>query len=105
MEEDSPPAGQGGEFLDGLDAARLVIGRHDTDQERPVRDGRVQGGRIDDAVPVHREEGYLEAVVTEPVACVKHRVVLDGSRDQMPPPAVLRKGKALYRKIIRFSPA
>ena len=83
----STPAARviGADLLDGMDHAALVVGVHDRDEDGVGAQRRLQPRRVEPAVPLHRQDGDLEAVPLQGVHRVEDRLVLGGAGDEVPP--------------------
>ena len=90
---------------DRLDRADLVVREHDADQDRPVREGRLDLVRIDPAVPVHRHLDDLEAELLEVAQRVADGVVLDGGGDDAVAAGLAGPGRALEGEVVRLGAA
>ena len=90
---------------DRLDRAHFVVREHDRDEDRAVRDGRLELVRIHPAVAIDRQLDDLEAELLEVAQRVADRVMLDGRRDDPMPAGLAGPGGALQREVARLGPA
>ena len=88
------------QFRDRLDRADLVVGVHDGDQDRLVRDRLFEFRRVDEAVLVDREIGDGEAFLLQVLAGMEDRMVLDLRSDDMVALLPVRKGHSLDRPVV-----
>ena len=84
--------GRGGNVGDGLQRADLVVGQHDGNQNRLVRQAVAHRLRVHDAAFVHRHVGNFVTLPFEGAAGVQDGRMLDLRRDQVAPafPVCLR---------------
>ena len=84
VEEDALLPGDPPDLRHGVDGPHLVVGRHDGNQDRPLRDRRQDIRGRDEAVAIHRKAGDLVSQFLEPGAAVQHRLVLGAAGDDVP---------------------
>ena len=90
---------------DRLDRPDLVVGEHDADEDRPVRDRRVDLVRVDPTVSVDRQLDDLEPELLEVAQAVADRVMLDRARHDPVPTGLAGPGRALQGEVVRLGPA
>ena len=90
---------------DRLDAADLVVGEHDRDEDRPVGDRGVELVGVDAPVAVDRHLDDLEPEPLEVAQRVADRVVLDRRGDDPVAAGLAGPRGALDRKVVRLGPA
>jgi len=72
------PAGNGGNLANGLNSAYLIVGMHNSDQNRCRCDRRLKPGRINQSVFVNREVGDFKSLSFKIPAYLSHRRMLNG---------------------------
>ena len=65
------------DLLDRLNSSDLIIGKHDGDQDGIRTDGLFQLIQLYHAVLIHRQVGYLKAMLLQPFAGMQDRMMLD----------------------------
>ena len=83
VEECSGGVGDGGECLDGLDDAGLVVGEHDADEACGGANGVEEGVGLDHAMGVGSDEGDVDVAVFEGLGGVEDGVVFDVGGDDV----------------------
>ena len=83
VEEHLVGLGDGADLSNGLNGADLIVGGHDRDEDGVGADGRLHGGGVHPALPVHRQVGHLIALLLHPLGGVENGVVLDGGGDDV----------------------
>ena len=105
VEDDARLVGGRRQLANRLDGADLVVGEHDGGQDGVRADGRLEVLNAHESVLVHGKIGHLEALALQRLAGVKHRVVLDGARDDVAPLGGVGPGEALEGPVVRFGAA
>ena len=105
VEGDARLVGGRRQLANRLDGADLVVGEHDGGQDGVRADGRLEVLNAHESVLVHGKIGHLEALALQRLAGVKHRVVLDGARDDVAPLGGVGPGEALEGPVVRFGAA
>src|ERR1044071_4368008 len=70
-------------FFNGLKHAGFVVGRHDADQNRLVREGVFKLIKINEAVALDRQISYTEAALFQMFASIEHGLVLGNNGDDV----------------------
>jgi hypothetical protein len=105
MKQDPPVLREATEGGDRLDRPDLVVGEHDREQDRPVRDRRADRGQVDQAVGPHRHVRDPHALPLEASGDVEAGALLDDRGDDVVPLVAVRVGDALEREIDRLCAA
>ena len=105
VEGDARLVGGRRQLANRLDGADLVVGEHDGGQDGVRADGRLEVLNAHESVLVHGKIGHLEALALQRLAGVKHRVVLDGARDDVAPLGGVGPSEALEGPVVRFGAA
>mmetsp|Transcript_4183 Transcript_4183/g.10665 ORF Transcript_4183/g.10665 Transcript_4183/m.10665 type:complete len:345 (+) Transcript_4183:193-1227(+) len=105
VEEDLVLATDLADLLHGLDDADLVVDCHDAAQNRVGADGGPELLDVDDAVLLHRQVRYLEALLLQHTARVQDALVLRLRGDDMLLLALVEAGDALDRHVVALGGA
>ena len=102
MKQHAAFAGDLADLANRLQHADFVIGVHDADQDRFVRDRGLQLIQIHQAVLLHRQIRHPRAVFFQPLAGVENRLVLGRRGDDVVAFFGIHLGHALQRQVVRF---
>ena len=94
-----------GDLDDRLERPDLVVGQHDRDEDRAVREGRLQLIGIDPAISIDRQCDDLEAELLEVAERVPDRMMLHGRGHDPVTMGLACPGRALEGKVVRLGPA
>src|SRR4029077_18651316 len=83
VEKHTTLAAEPPDFFNGLQHAGFVVGRHNADQNRLVREGVFKLIKINEAVALDRQIGYTEAARFQMFAGIEHGLVLSDSGDDV----------------------
>ena len=97
-------AANGGDFLDGKNNARFIIGRHDRDQGGVGPDGLIEQMQVQQAVGINGQEGDLAALLAQELGVFNDGGMFD-RRGQQVAFARLGQQRALQRRVVAFGPA
>jgi len=87
------------EVTELLDRPDFVVGVAESDEDRPIREGRRQDVRVQAPVAIHRELDDLEPELLELLQRMEHGVVLDGGRDDLVALRLACPGRSLEREV------
>ncbi len=104
-EENAVFLGDFADFRDRIDHANLVVGVHDSDENRFRRDGFAYIFRIDAAIFSNRQIGYFVAVFLEALTGVQHGLVLNGLGDDVIALFAVHFRDALDHQVVGFGRA
>ena len=90
------------DFLHVLNNANLVVGRHDGDQDRFVRDRPFQIVEVDETLAVHRQKRDVETILFKMLAGVENRFVLGDAGDDVIAFLAIHPCDAFHRQIVGF---
>jgi hypothetical protein len=106
VEHRAPSLDERGDLADGLHGAYLVVGVHDRDEGRVVRERRPYGLQAHDAALVDRHDRDPPRLLAEGLDGVQHGLVLDGRRDEMAAASdAERLGDAPNGQVVTFGAA
>ena len=105
VKQDPPVLREAAERGDRLDRSDLVVGEHDRDEDRPVRERRADRGDVDQAVGPHRHVRDPEPLPLEAPGDVEAGALLDDRGDEVVPLVAVCVGDALEREIDRLRAA
>ena len=90
------------DFLHVLNNADLVVGRHDRDQNRLIRDRPFQIVQIDETLAVDRQKRDVETILFKMLAGVENRFVFRDARDDVIAFLAIHPCDAFHRQIVGF---
>ena len=94
--------GDPADFANRLQHADFVVGMHDANQDRLVRDRRFQLVQIYQAVLLHRQVSDPRTMLLQPLAGVENRLVLGSSGNDVIAFLGIHLGHALERQVVRL---
>ena len=100
MEQDAFLMRDFADFADRLDHADFVVGIHERNQDRLVRDRIAQHVQIHQTVAFHRQIAYAVAVLFELLASVQHRFMLGRYGDDVIALFRVHLGYTLDRQVV-----
>ena len=100
MEQYAMLAGDAGKLGNGLDGADFVVGVHDGGKNGIGTNGLFKRDGIDQAEFIDGKIGDLKALFLKSLACMKHGMMLDSARDNMPALASRRSSRALHGPVV-----
>src|SRR6266566_5771845 len=90
---------------DGLQHADLIVGRHDSHQDRLVVNRSLQIVKIDKPVFLHWEIGYAVSILLQALAGIEHRLVFCNRCDDVVALLFVHLGHALDGEVVTFGGA